>query len=135
MNHIKKRAIIKHKAFITQYIRGSTTPSGYVHQLVVFFISFFQYSYMHKASKSTLQRTRDLHASLDPPSPSRYRHRALQSLCTKHYRRLALSTASINIQHAPSFLQSFALNTTCNSLVTTSHYLLLLTSPRILFIH
>ena len=67
---MNKRTFEKHKAFRTQDMRGSPPPWGYAHQLFVFFIIFGQSSYMHKASKSTPQRTRDLCTLLDPPSLS-----------------------------------------------------------------
>jgi hypothetical protein len=45
---------------ITQDIRGSPPTWGYVHQLFIFFIIFFQSSYMHRATKPTPHRTRGL---------------------------------------------------------------------------
>jgi hypothetical protein len=47
---------------ITQDIRGSPPVWGYVHQLFVFFIIFFQYSYVHRDTTPTPHKIGYLHA-------------------------------------------------------------------------
>ena len=63
INHINNISATLHKETTTHDIHGSPPVWGYVHQLFVFFIIFFQSSYMHRATKPTPHRTRDLCAS------------------------------------------------------------------------